>query len=181
MSKNWGIIGILSVALVWLGAACSTEPEYQPIKTVDQATVNNGDAGNSNPDKPRVSTNSSESSDSNSSDQLDNTSADAGQANEDDNIPVVGVGNPVDLNFTWDAPVETDISSYKIYSRMENQAESLLSEVMIANLNLTAPSFTFQPSEEQQSAWQGKTVYFSIVASNPNGDSEKSMEFPLSF
>ncbi|NRA47142.1 MAG: hypothetical protein HRU09_19510 [Oligoflexales bacterium] len=143
LSRSPMIHLLLSVAFFGFGTACSTEPEYEAIKTVDteNARVNNGEAGN----KPRVSTNSSgnNSTGGENNSDLGSNSVGNGNANDSDAEQTSDTdeeSSTMDLVFTWDAPAETDISSYKIYSKMGDQAESLVSEVMVSNLNLTVPA-----------------------------------------
>ncbi|MFK7823258.1 MAG: hypothetical protein AB8G05_03820 [Oligoflexales bacterium] len=179
MGKIWNIHNVLGIAIIWFLSSCSTEPEYDAIKTVESENVKvSNDKATGKSKKPSIGNKktSEDATDGNS-----NTAANNNQAEE--NPPIVGEkeATPVDLNFAWDAPAETDIVSYKIYTRTENDTESLLSEVMIGNLNLTAPSFTYDLSDQEQLDWEGQTIYFSIVASNATGDSEKSMEFPVNF
>ena len=178
MGKIWNIQTLLCVTF-WFASACSTEPEQHEIKTVDSQNVTvSEDDSTSTSKKPKIRTNKT-SEDAKSKDS-DSTSI-SDQADEGPSVVEEKQIVPVDLNFTWDAPTETDIISYKIYTKTEDQVENLLSEIMIGNLNLTAPSFTYELSEKEQMDWAGQTVYFSIVASNATGDSEKSIEIPFSF
>lgn len=177
--KMWGKQTLTIVGFYWILAACSTEPvQYEKMKTVESENVKSSEDGESNTNKPNVNVkkNPSQTASDARSEQSGESQEDSTNEQVEDTEKAI-----VDLNFSWDAPAEADIESYKIFSRLENQAESMMAEVTVNNLNLTAPTYTFQPSEEQQAEWQGQTVYFSIVASNVNGDSEKSMEFSLSF